>query len=192
MDTKRIGAFIAQCRKEKNMTQVQLAEELGITNQAVSKWETGKGMPDVALMQQLCDVLEISINELFSGEHLSDEEYKGKAEENFSRLLKEKQCENLQPVKYLYSVCSKVFLIVAVIELAIGIVGNFLNPETEILEAMLINASVWLALYAVAIGKVLYDKNRLKKIKQSGVCVDAEIKDMLPAVWIRRIQTTAP
>ena len=140
MDQKRIGAFIAQCRKEKNLTQMQLAELLEITNQAVSKWETGRGMPDVSLLQPLCDVLGISLNELFSGEHISAEEYKGKAEENISKLFKEKQIANLKPVKYLFSICANVTLLVAVIELAIGLVGNFFN--SVILEAMLINASV--------------------------------------------------
>lgn len=55
MDQKKIGAFIAQCRKEKSLTQMQLAELLDITNQAVSKWENGRGMPDVSLLQPLCD-----------------------------------------------------------------------------------------------------------------------------------------
>ena len=82
MDQKRIGAFIAQCRREKNLTQMQLAELLDITNQAVSKWENGRGMPDVSLLQPLCDILEISLNELFSGEHISTEEYKGKVNQS--------------------------------------------------------------------------------------------------------------
>ena len=126
MDQKRIGAFIARCRKEKNLTQMQLAELLEITNQAVSKWETGRGMPDVSLLQPLCDVLGISLNELFSGEHISAEEYKGKAEENISKLFKEKQIANLKPVKYLFSICANAALLVAVIELAVGLVGIFL------------------------------------------------------------------
>ena len=71
MDQKKIGAFIAQCRKEKSLTQMQLAEQLEISGQAVSKWENGRGMPDVSLLQPLCDVLGISLNELFSGEHIS-------------------------------------------------------------------------------------------------------------------------
>ena len=120
MDQKKIGAFIAQCRKEKSLTQIQLAELLDITNQAVSKWENGRGMPDVSLLQPLCDALGISLNELFSGEHISAEEYKGKAEENISKLYKEKQIANLKPIKYLFSTCSNVTLLVAVIELAVG------------------------------------------------------------------------
>lgn len=183
MDQKRIGAFIAQCRKEKNLTQMQLAELLEITNQAVSKWETGRGMPDVSLLQPLCKVLDISLNELFSGEHISAEEYKGKAEENISRLFKEKQIAKLKPVKYLFFICAKATLLVAVIELAVGLVGNFFN--SIILEVMLGNASVWLLLFLASISKLTYDKKKLKKLKYAGACMDAEIEDMLPAAWIR-------
>ena len=183
MDHKRIGAFIAQCRKEKNLTQIQLAELLGITNQAVSKWENGRGMPDMSLLQPLCDVLGISLNELFSGEHISAEEYKGKAEENISKLFKEKQIANLKPVKYLFSICANVTLLVAVIELAIGLVGNFFN--SAILEAMLINASVWLILFLASMGKLVYDKKKMKNLEHLGACMDSEIEDMIPAAWIR-------
>lgn len=183
MDSGMMGEFIAQCRKEKNLTQVQLAEKLGITNQAVSKWETGKGMPDVALMQQLCDVLGISLNELFSGRHLSDDEYKGKAEENFSRMLMEKQCENLKPLRNLFSVFAGVFAFVAAVELVIGFVGYFFN--TEMLKVMLINATVWLVLFIPVFFKWMYDENKLKSVKKAGTFADAEIKDFIPAAFVR-------
>lgn len=183
MDQKKIGAFIAQCRKEKNLTQMQLAELLEITNQAVSKWENGRGMPDVSLLQPLCNVLDISLNELFSGEHISAEEYKGKAEENISRLFQEKQIANLKPVKYLFSICANTTLLVAGIELAVGLIGNFFSPT--ILKPMLINASVWLILFLLSMSKLLYDKRRLKKLKYSGTCMNSEIEDMIPATWIR-------
>ena len=183
MDQKKIGAFIARCRKEKNLTQMQLAELLGITNQAVSKWENGRGMPDMSLLQPLCNVLGISLNELFSGEYLSAEEYKGKAEENISRLFKEKQIANLKPVKYLFSICANGTLLVAAIELAVGLVGNFFN--STILEPMLINVSVWLILFLASMGKLVYDRKKLKNLKYSGVCMDSEIEDMIPVAWIR-------
>ena len=183
MDQKKIGAFIAQCRKEKNLTQMQLAELLEITNQAVSKWENGRGMPDVSLLQPLCDVLGISLNELFSGEHISAEEYKGKAEENISKLFKEKQIANLKPVKYLFSTCANVALFVAVTELAVGLVGYFFN--STMLKVMLINASVWLIFFLASMSKLVYDKKKLKNLKQSGACMDSEIEDMIPAALIR-------
>ncbi len=75
-------------------------------------------MPDVSLLQPLCDVLGISLNELFSGEHISAEEYKGKAEENISKLFKEKQIANFKPVKNVFSICANITLFVAVTEYA--------------------------------------------------------------------------
>ncbi len=183
MDQKKIGAFIAQCRKEKGLTQMQLAERLEITNQAVSKWENGKGMPDVSLMQPLCDILGISFNELVSGEHISEAEYRGKAEENLSNLFKEKQIANLKPVKNLFSVCRNVCLIVTAIEAAVGIVWGFFDPEA--IHVMLLNASVWLGLGLLSAGKLAYDRNRLKQLKQSGACVNAEIEDIIPSAWVR-------
>ena len=71
MDQAKIGRFIAECRKKSNLTQMQLAEKLSITDRAVSKWETGKTMPDTSIMLELCDILCISVNELLSGENIS-------------------------------------------------------------------------------------------------------------------------
>ena len=89
MDQVKIGHFIAQCRKEKNLTQAQLAEQLNLTDRAVSKWETGKGLPDASVMPELCGLLGISINELFSGEQIYSNDYKRKAEENLLRIKRE-------------------------------------------------------------------------------------------------------
>ena len=70
MDMAKIGKFIAENRKKQHLTQAELAEKLNITDRAVSKWECGKSLPDSALMPELCKVLEISINELLTGENL--------------------------------------------------------------------------------------------------------------------------
>lgn len=91
MDQELTGKFIAQLRKEKNLTQKELADRLGISDKTVSKWETGNGMPDVSLLQPLCEELSVNLNELLSGERLSDESYSGKAEENMMNLAKEVQ-----------------------------------------------------------------------------------------------------
>lgn len=88
MDLVKIGRFIAECRKEKGLTQSQLAEMLNITDKAVSKWETGKGLPDVSIMIELCDILGINVNELLSGERLSEENYREKANENIVSMIK--------------------------------------------------------------------------------------------------------
>ena len=71
MDQLKIGRFIAQCRKKANLTQMQLAEKLGITDKAISKWERGIAMPDTSIMLELCDILCISVNELLSGEKIN-------------------------------------------------------------------------------------------------------------------------
>lgn len=80
MDQKKIGGFIAARRKEKGLTQSQLAEKLGITDKAVSKWETGKSMPDLSLFHPLCGLLQITLNELLSGELIAEEDLKEKSD----------------------------------------------------------------------------------------------------------------
>lgn len=90
MDQIKIGKFISAMRKEQGMTQRQLADKLLISDKTVSKWECGNGMPEVSLMQPLCEALEINLNELFSGERITDVDYKKKAEENMIDLVKEK------------------------------------------------------------------------------------------------------
>lgn len=87
MDQEKIGQFIAKCRKEKNMTQEQLAENLGITDRAVSKWERAKSMPDLSLFKPLCSELDITINELMSGEKIDKSNYQNKLEENMVNVL---------------------------------------------------------------------------------------------------------
>ena len=93
MNQEKIGKFIANLRKEKNMTQQELANKLGVTDRAISKWENGRGLPDYSLLQDLCDTLSISINELFSGEKISKEDYETKAEENMSKLINDNYSE---------------------------------------------------------------------------------------------------
>ena len=83
MDQEKIGKFILQLRKEKEMTQKELAEKLEVTDRAVSKWENGRGMPDVSLMKPLCDILGITVSELLSGERFAPKDYREKSEFRF-------------------------------------------------------------------------------------------------------------
>ena len=94
MDQIMIGKFIAACRKEKKMTQAQLAEKLGISDRAVSKWETGKCMPDASLMPELCEQLGISINDLFNGRRVTMENYKEAAEAAMLQLKENEEKKN--------------------------------------------------------------------------------------------------
>ena len=82
MDQVKIGKFIAQCRKRVNLTQMQLAEKLGITDRAVSKWENGKSLPDSSVMLELCDILGITVNDLLSGEVIAMDNYEKEMENN--------------------------------------------------------------------------------------------------------------
>ena len=91
MDQVKIGRFIAECRKAQGLTQAKLAEALSITDRAVSKWETGKSMPDSSLMLQLCGLLGISVNELLSGERIEMENYSKVAEENLVELKRREE-----------------------------------------------------------------------------------------------------
>ena len=91
MDQVKIGKFIAECRKKNNLTQMQLAEKLNITDRAISKWENGKAMPDSSIMLDLCNELKISVNELLSGEVIEMNNYNEKLEKNLINMVKQKE-----------------------------------------------------------------------------------------------------
>ena len=91
MDQIKIGKFIAEQRKKNNLTQMQLAEKLNITDRAVSKWENGKAMPDSSIMLDLCNELKISVNELLSGEMIDMKDNEKKLEENLLEMTKIKE-----------------------------------------------------------------------------------------------------
>lgn len=91
MDMNKIGRFISEERKKKNYTQKQLADILNVSDRTISKWECGKGFPEISLLQPLCEELGISVNELLSGERLDNEKYMKKAEQNMVHLVEEKK-----------------------------------------------------------------------------------------------------
>ena len=95
MEPTRISRFIAERRKALGLTQRQLAEQLSVSDKAVSKWETGRGLPDVLLMPPLCAALGITVNDLLSGERVGEGDYRKKAEENMMELIRE-NAENRQ------------------------------------------------------------------------------------------------
>lgn len=98
MNLEKMGAFILEKRKQKGLTQKELADMLHLSNRTISKWECGKGIPDSAIMMELCSILGISVNELLSGEELAGEVYKAKAEENVLALIKEPAVQNRKTV----------------------------------------------------------------------------------------------
>lgn len=120
MDQIKIGKFIAQRRKMINLTQLQLADKLNITDRAVSKWETGKALPDSSIMLQLCDVLGITVNDLLSGEVVTMENYKEKTDEMLLQMVKEKEERDrmLLKVEILAGIMSLIPLLLATIFVA--------------------------------------------------------------------------
>ena len=105
MDQIKIGKFITTCRKAQGMTQANLAEKLGITDRAVSKWETGKSLPDSGIMLELCELLKINVNELLSGEKIMTESYDRAAEKNLLIMKRELEEQNrlMLKIEYLIS-----------------------------------------------------------------------------------------
>lgn len=91
MDLKKIGNFIASCRKNKKLTQEQLASKLNISDRAVSKWERGLSLPDASIMIELCEILGINVNELLSGEKISKDNYDKKAEKLLVEMTNQKE-----------------------------------------------------------------------------------------------------
>lgn len=115
MNLEKIGKFIAKCRKNKNLTQEQLAEKLNISDRAISKWERGLNLPDASLMTPLCNILNININELLSGEIIEKENYMKKAEDNLIKMKELEESKNkmlLMMENVIGFTCSITFLIV--------------------------------------------------------------------------------
>ncbi len=125
MDQLKIGKFIAECRKQKCLTQVQLAEKLSITDKAVSKWERGVAMPDTSIMLELCDILGISVNELLSGEKISMENNNQKNEQLLLDMAKELEKKN----KTIWSSMWAIMIISITVLIAGIFIAAFLIPE---------------------------------------------------------------
>ncbi|MBR2376810.1 MAG: helix-turn-helix transcriptional regulator [Clostridia bacterium] len=125
MDQIKIGKFIAECRKKQNLTQMGLAEKLNITDRAVSKWETGRALPDSNIMLELCSILKITVNELLCGEVLSMETYNKNVEENLIEMIKEKERNDkmLLALEWVIGILSVIVLFVPII------IGSLLPME---------------------------------------------------------------
>ena len=116
MDQIKIGKFICEKRRSANLTQMQLAERLGVSDRAVSKWENGRAMPDSSIMLDLCGILKISVNDLLCGEVVTVNDYNKKLEENLLEMVKQKE-ENdrrLLAVEIVLGILSTVILLVPI------------------------------------------------------------------------------
>ena len=117
MDQIKIGKFIAERRKSVGLTQMQLSEKLGITDRAVSKWETGRALPDSSIMIMLCEFLEISVNDLLSGEVVTVENYDKELEKNLLEVVKQKEesDKKLLMLEWVIGILSVVVMFVPII-----------------------------------------------------------------------------
>lgn len=137
MDQVKIGKFIAERRKQAKLTQMQLAEKLNITDRAVSKWETGKAMPDTSIMLPLCRILNISVNDLLSGEVVTMENYNKELENHLLEMAKQKEEADKRLLKL-----EIVLGIVAVLPLIVAAVIAILVPMEEWKAGLLVGLSL--------------------------------------------------
>lgn len=132
MNQEKIGKFIAECRKEQGFTQAALAEKLGITDRAISKWENGKSMPDASIMLELCELLKINVNELLTGEHIIMDNYKEIAEKNLIEMRNQEESAN----KKLLSAETFLIILTVIASQAVifaGIIIAEMNPALAII-----------------------------------------------------------
>ena len=138
MNQVKIGKFIAECRKNKKLTQAQLAEKLNITDRAISKWETGKGMPDSSIMLDLCNELGISVNELLSGEMIEMKDYNESVEKNLLDMVKQKE----EADKRLLSMEIVIGVLSMIILLSLTFIASFLEMEEWLRIVLIISGFV--------------------------------------------------
>lgn len=127
LDTKKIGGFLKELRKQNNMTQEQLGERIGVTNKTISRWETGNYMPPIECLKLLSDIYQISINEIIAGKILNEENYKQESEENITIAFEAMEARNEKLENILISVIGITTV------LAISIM--FLLPDGESLSS---------------------------------------------------------
>ena len=166
MNQEKIGKFIASCRKKQKLTQEQLAEKLGITYKAVSKWETGKGLPDASIMKNLCNNLKITVNELLSGELINKEDYNKKTEEYMLEIYRQKEEGNRRLLK-LEKIVGFLFVTYFVFIL---LTMNYLVEKNIISENMFLFIVIISLVYIVVMGSVLLRVEQIAGYYECGKC----------------------
>ena len=156
MDQEKIGKFIAELRKEKNMTQEQLAEKMGVTDKSISRWENGKTMPDYTLLKDLCNELDININELLSGEKIKENDYVNKSEENLIKLRKQ-----IDKRKKFLTIISYIFMTIIIIAFILNIVLNRILPDDRhwnIIRYTFLYSGITLVIVSIILELFKFDK----------------------------------
>ncbi len=133
MNQEKIGKFILELRREKNMTQQELADKIGVTDRAISKWENGRGMPDLSLMIPLCKELNITINELISGEKIEKKDYQSKLEENIVKTIDYTNRRIINKGKIFKIVVGTIITIILIIGLMFFVDVNRMNNNDPVI-----------------------------------------------------------
>ena len=152
MDQEKIGKFILEMRKQKGLTQKELAEMIGISDKTISKWECGNSMPDISYLEALCNSLNISVNELLSGQCLTDESYSEKAEENIMALMKENKSNKKDGIgRTIFGVLLTIISLACLVMMCEGINGltcfwgNFIDIPGMLIYFMLCLSGILLS-----------------------------------------------
>ena len=133
MNQERIGRFIAELRKEKKLTQIDLANKLGITDRAISKWENGRGLPDLSLLTPLCEILDVSINELLSGSRLDKKDYQEKLEKNIIDAIDYTDKKIRKTKKIFIIILSVIIMFIALFMVMYGIDINRMRNNKSVI-----------------------------------------------------------
>ena len=163
MDQIKIGKFIAECRKKASLTQMQLAEKLGITDRAISKWETGKSLPDSSIMLELCGMLGITVNDLLSGEVVTMDNYNKEMENNLLEMVKQKEEADKRLLKL-----EMVLVIIAVLPLIAAAVIASIVPIEEWKGGLLVGLSLLPLLIATPFALKIEQKAGYYACKECG------------------------
>ncbi len=181
MDQIKIGKFIAQCRKKVNLTQMQLAEKLNITDRAISKWENGKSMPDSSIMLELCDILKINVNDLLCGEVVTMDNYNKELEKNLLEMMKQKEQSDkrLLTAEWVMGICAVIPPIGAVI-IALTV------PMEEWLSSVIVGASLIPLLIATPFALKIEQKAGYYECKKCGHRYVPQYKNVFVAMHMGR------
>ena len=182
MDQVKIGKFIAERRKSVNLTQLQLAEMLGLTDRAISKWETGKSLPDSSVMLQLCGILKITVNDLLSGEVVSMENYNEEMEKKLLEMVKQKEEKDrmLLKAELIVGIVSFIPLMIATIFVAYN------QSLAEWIRGLLVLASLIPFLIAVPFLIKIEQKAGYYKCAECGHCYVPTFKSVVMAPHMGR------
>ena len=156
MDQIKIGKFILNCRKEKGLTQEQLAEKLGVTSKSISRWENGNTMPDYSLLKDLCNELDINVNELLSGEKIKGNDYMNKSEENLIKLRKQ-----IDKRKKILKIISYIISAIIIIAFVLNMILNRLLPDDRhwtIIRYTFLYSGITLFIVSIVLELFKFDK----------------------------------